>query len=348
MKKVLTLAIAAALVAPVAAMADTTIYGKVRQAVDMVDYDAPGNANDIDEFQINDKTSRLGFKGSEDLGNGLTAVYQFEFGVNISGGGNGYDDSDDSEFSGGSWSHRNAFVGLAGGFGTFVVGRHDTPLKISTGALDYFGDTVVDNNNSYTESLTDRRANGTLAYISPSFGGVTLAAAIVPGENTSATGGAADGIMDAVSLAAMYSNGGIYASAAYEGADGNITDIGADKADLTQYRLGGGYDAGMWKVAGVYESLTVDNPAGGTDLFDVATMNINGGIKVGNGMILAKWFDYEDDSNKTNNHDGFGLGYHHSLSARTQLMANYVDSSYGDNGADTDVSVLSFQINHSF
>jgi len=333
MKKVLTLAIAAALVAPAAAMADATIYGKVRQSLDLMNDERDSTA-EVDEWQINDRTSRLGVKGSEDLGNGLTAVYTIEYGVKISTSAN--------EFSGdGSLSARNAFVGLAGGFGTFVVGRHDTPLKISTGSLDYFPDTAVDNNLNYTEFQQDRRADGTLAYISPSFGGLTLAAAIVPGENSEA-----DGLSDAYSVAAMYSNGGLYLSAAVEAADGNIDAIGVDGADLNQVRVGAGWDAGMWKVAGVYETMTVDNPAGGDDLVDSESMMINGGVKLGGGMLLAKWFDYADDSDDTNDHDGFGIGYAYDLSKRTQVMADYASSSF-DN-LDGDVSVFSLQLNHSF
>ncbi len=356
MKKVLSLAIAAALVAPAAAMADATIYGKVRQSVDIVDIEVDGDTL-VDEIQINDKTSRIGFKGSEDLGNGLTAVWTIEYGVKISGGGNGPDLTDDNEFSpGDTLSARNAFVGLAGGFGTVAIGRHDTPLKMSTGSLDYFGDTVVDNNEFYTEALVDRRADGTIAYISPSFGGLTVAAALVPGEKTSVAPGdtEANGIADAYSIAAMYSNGGLYVSGAIENADGNIDAIGADGADLSQVRVGAGYDFGMFKVAGVYETVGVDNPAGGDDLVDSTSMNLNGSVKLGGGELVAKWFDYEDDSNPEDDHDGFGIGYHYSLSKRTQVMANYVSSSFDDvdsgvaGDQDADISVFSFQLNHNF
>ncbi|MCU7918053.1 MAG: porin [Candidatus Thiodiazotropha sp. (ex Epidulcina cf. delphinae)] len=334
MKKVLSLAIAAALVAPVAAMADATIYGKVRQSLDVVS-DERSSASEVDNIQINNRTSRLGVKGSEDLGNGLTAVYKIEYGVNISTNPGG------NEFSGdGSLGARNAFVGLAGGFGTVVLGRHDTPLKISTGSLDYFGDTAVDNNLNYTESLVDRRADGTLAYISPSLGGVTLAAALVPGENNEA-----DGLADAYSLAAMYSNAGIFASLAYEGADGNIDAIGVDGADLDQFRAGFGYDGGMFKVGVIFENVTVENPAGG-DLQDSDSVMVNGAIKAGPGMVAVKIFDYADDASDANDHDGFGVGYHYGLSKRTQVMANYVGSSFDNR--DGDVSIFSLQVNHNF
>ncbi|MCU7937568.1 MAG: porin [Candidatus Thiodiazotropha sp. (ex Dulcina madagascariensis)] len=334
MKKVLSLAIAAALVAPVAAMADATIYGKVRQSLDVVS-DERSSASEVDNIQINNRTSRLGVKGSEDLGNGLTAVYKIEYGVNISTNPGG------NEFSGdGSLGARNAFVGLAGGFGTVVLGRHDTPLKISTGSLDYFGDTAVDNNLNYTESLVDRRADGTLAYISPNLGGVTLAAALVPGENNEA-----DGLADAYSLAAMYSNAGIFASLAYEGADGNIDAIGVDGADLDQFRAGFGYDGGMFKVGVIFENVTVENPAGG-DLQDSDSIMVNGAIKAGPGMVALKIFDYADDAGDANDHDGFGVGYHYGLSKRTQVMANYVGSSFDNR--DGDVSIFSLQVNHNF
>jgi predicted porin len=342
MKKVLSLAIAAALVSPVAAMADATIYGKVRQALEKVDNELTG----ADDIEINDYTSRLGVKGSEDLGNGLTAVYKIEYGVKISTNPGG------NEFAGdGGLSARNAFVGLAGGFGTFVIGRHDTPLKLTTQSLDYFADTAVDNNANYTEYLQDRRADGTIAYISPSLAGLTAAVALVPGENSEA-----DGIADAYSVAAMYSNGGIYAALGYEAADGNIDAIGVDGADLTQIRFGAGYDGGMFKVGFVVETVTADNPGNGDDLIDSTSMNINGGVQAGPGMVVAKYFDYKNDgsldydlspiADKANDHDGFGIGYHYNLSKRTQLMANYVQSSFDEQNAD--VKTFSLQLNHDF
>ncbi|MEN8177140.1 MAG: porin [Pseudomonadota bacterium] len=341
MKKIISLAIAAALVAPVAAMADATVYGKIRQSVDLVDDERTGD----DEWQINDRTSRIGFKGSEDLGNGLKAVYKLEYGVKIS-----TSTGASNEFSGdGTLGARNAFVGLAGGFGTFLVGRHDTPLKMSTGSLDYFADTVGDNNSSLTEDLLDLRADGTVAYVSPSMAGLTLAVALVPGEDTDGVVGEDDAssLADAYSLAAMYSNGGIYASIAFEAADVGtsvnppLASSGAD--DHEQVRLGLGYDGGAWKIGGVY--ATVENAVD-----DATSYNINAGFKVGSGMIKAKYFDVEQDG--TGNlfggytHNGFVVGYDHNLSKRTQVSANLLTSERDSDGAET--NILSFQMNHNF
>jgi predicted porin len=101
MKKVLPLAIAAALVAPAAAMADATVYGKIRVATDVVNEELTisgvGTASD-DRLGMSDQSSRIGIKGSEDLGNGLKAIYQMEFGASVG-----------EEFD--SLSGRNAYVG---------------------------------------------------------------------------------------------------------------------------------------------------------------------------------------------------------------------------------------------
>ena len=125
-------------------------------------------------------SNRVGVKGSEDLGNGLKAIYQLEFGINfgdnnIPGGANG------------GVSIRNSFVGLAGGFGTVLLGRHDTPLKISTGKLDLFSDTMADYNG--TVGFDDIRADNAVAYISPSFSGFSFMGAVVSsGGGTAGSG----------------------------------------------------------------------------------------------------------------------------------------------------------------
>jgi predicted porin len=344
MKKVLSLAIAAALVAPAAAMADATIYGKVRQSIDIVDNELTGD----DEIQINDKTSRLGVKGSEDLGNGLTGVYKIEYGVKISTNVGG------DEFKGdGGLSARNAFVGLAGGFGTVVLGRHDTPLKISTGSLDYFGDTVIDNNTDYTENLNDLRADGTLAYISPSMAGLTAAIALVPGENTDIAGAdapeneEADGLTDAYSVALMYSNFGVFASVAYEVATPETTKhpvVGGDADDHENLRVGVGYSHDMFKVGFIYD--TIENPVD-----DSTSFMINGSVKAGPGNVKAKYFKVDSDDStgslfRTDSHDGFGFGYDYNLSKRTQVAAYYVASEFDNDGPE--VSIFSLQVNHNF
>jgi len=332
-KKLLTIAVAVAMAAPMAAMAEATMYGKVRQAVDYVNFDDSSVANaDSDEWRVTDYASRIGVKGSEDLGNGLKAVYKMEWGVQISNGndGNGgeFQTSSDQSFT-----NRNAYVGLAGDWGTFLMGRHDTPLMISTGSLDYFSDQAGDYNVAANGGFQDRRADGTAAYISPNLAGFTLAAAIVPGENDNASG-----MTDAYSVAAMYSNSGFFASAAYEAGDSDIDTLGG-AADLDQMRFGLGYDGGEWKVGLAYENMELDMTAPGVGDVDQDRWMLNGAYNFGNNTVKAKYFDADESV------DGYALGFDHNFSKRTQFQATWVDSSW-ENGSDT--QVFSLGLNHEF
>jgi len=333
-KKLLTLAVAVAMAAPVAAMAEATMYGKVRQAVDYVSDD-----NTNDEWRVTDYASRIGVKGSEDLGGGLKAVYKMEWGVQISNGndgnGNEFQTATDQALT-----NRNAYVGLAGDWGTFLAGRHDTPLKISTATLDYFSDQAGDYNLTANGGFQDRRADGTAAYISPNMAGFTLAAAIIPGENANA-----DGMTDAYSLAAMYSNSGFFASGAYEAGNNDIDALGAggpNSADLEQYRFGLGYDGGEWKVGFVYENMQLDFAAPGVKNWEQDRYMLNGAYNFGNNTIKAKYFDAD------NTVDGWAIGFDHNFSKRTQFQATYVASAWDDKVGGGDTDVFSLQLNHEF
>lgn len=360
MKKVLSLAVAAALAAPAIAMADSTIYGKVRVSEDKGGWewgDDLKGLGDGDWWGTNDHASRLGIKGSEDLGNGLSAIYQMEFGVKVG-----------ESFS--SMSGRNAFVGLAGDFGTFLIGRHDTPMKISTGKLDLFGDTVGDYNNYGL--ISDLRIDGAIAYVSPSFSGLTFAVA-----NVSSPLGSED-FSDALSGAVMYSNGPIYLSGAFEthqtsvdpnlgvSISGFLGESGADK----QFRFGAGLmDWNGFTATLVYEKRDgvgmTDNI---NDGWDSDAYVLNGGFKLTpNDQIKAMYGNLSgDDANSGANGkvdiDQWSLGYQHNLSARTDVQVVYTaastefkDTVVNAGGTDYAVSkgaydedILSFQLNHKF
>ena len=258
-KKIITLAVAAAMTAPAAALAEATLYGKLHVSLDYAEVtnvgplDANGRTT-LNQFVLQrdpagnlvrnpvtgtpvvvrnpnipvqdfkgwgmggtnyipgvNRASRVGVKGSEDLGGGLKAIYQVEFGVNLS-------DTNTNAVSGAdAITYRNTFVGLAGNFGTFLLGRHDTPMKISTGKLDLFADTMADYNG--TVGFRDLRVDHTVAYISPSWSGFQFAGAIIPPGGATAGSGLnvnSDRIAEGYSLAAIYSNGPFYGSVAYE------------------------------------------------------------------------------------------------------------------------------------
>ncbi|MDR2905710.1 MAG: porin [Helicobacteraceae bacterium] len=141
-------------------------------------------------ISVKSYSSRFGLTGAHGLAGGLTAVYQVEAGFNPVNSGNdvpgvaedsakvtpltSYGQGDNAGLS-----NRNSYVGLAGGFGTVLIGNHDTPYKLAargSGGISS-ADTI-----SELRLLTDRRLEGAIAYVAPAaaIGGTTLALAIVP------------------------------------------------------------------------------------------------------------------------------------------------------------------------
>jgi predicted porin len=142
-------------------------------------------------IDVRSYASRFGLKGAHALDGGLTAVYQVEVGFNpvngtVAAGSRTGADSALGYSAGandGTISNRNSFVGVAGGFGTFLIGNHDTPYKLAargSGAISN-ADTVAN-----LQLQTDRRLKGAIAYVAPAdaVGGATIAAAIVPAHTT--------------------------------------------------------------------------------------------------------------------------------------------------------------------
>jgi predicted porin len=236
------------------------------------------------------RANRIGVKGSEDLGGGLKAIYQVEFGINLS------DTNDNVVSNSDAITMRNSFAGLAGGFGTFLVGRHDTPHKISTGKLDLFADTMADYNG--TVGFQDIRADNAVAYISPNWAGFQFAGAVIaPGGATAGFGESTetDSLAEAWSIAAIYSNGPFYASAAYEllGADHFMTQATVDDGkcdplalscnyvddDFTKYRFGLGLlDWNGFTLTAIYENQ--DNIPAGQTRTGLATIDPDGNVTI--------------------------------------------------------------------
>jgi predicted porin len=335
MKKVLSLAIAAALVAPAAVMADATLFGKAHFIIENVD------DGDQDEWGVDSIHSRVGVKGSEDLGGGLKAVYHFEFKVN--------------QDSGDGLGDRNQFIGLAGGFGTALLGRHDTPLKMSQGKFDEFGD--LPNGDLANVIPGDDRVDNVIAYVSPAMGGLTLVGALVSGERSDIE---LDGPADHISLAGLYSNGPIFASLAYNSYDlGSMLD-----ADPSILRATFIWNGGMWQVGAMYNSVDLD--IDGVD--DPDQFGLSGHVKVGSGKVKAQYLYGESPrttatglgltgftpnvslsqgvSDPENEVNQFSIGYEHSLSKRTIAHVGY--TAYEEDESDVETDAFFAGLIHSF
>ena len=351
MKKVLSLAIAAALVAPAAVMADATLYGKAHMVIQNNDVDS-GSSSDGDVWSVDSIDSRVGIKGSEDLGDGLKAVYQFEFKIN-------HDNGD-------GLGDRNQFLGLAGGFGTVLLGRHDTPLKMAQGKFDQFGDVTGDIKGVIPG---EDRVDNVIAYVSPDMGGLTFVGAAVSGELGDEDAAAVlgtetelDSLFDHISVAGLYNNGLIFASLAY-----NTYDLGA--LDLEPSLLRGTFiwKGGMWQAGVMYSSFDFDDAAEDSD-----AIGVSGNIKVGvNGKIKAQYLTADSpvtkvngvledinpalsfspnvttpDGSEDNDVTQWSIGYEHALSKRTTLHAGY--TMYEEEDSDYEETALFGGMIHKF
>lgn len=125
-KKLMTLAVAGAFAAPAAALAQVQIYGRANLGFDR--YEATGaTAGSAADYKarnrVFDSGSRLGFRGTEDLGGGLRALFVIETGVNIdTGTGNGQNGTANASANG-ALASRDSYVGLEGGWGRVSFGR---------------------------------------------------------------------------------------------------------------------------------------------------------------------------------------------------------------------------------
>ncbi len=286
MKKSLIAMAMAAVVAAPAANANVVIYGKVHVSIDYIQSEYTDA-----RWEVNSTASRIGFKGTEDLGNGLSLIWKAE---------TGYDFADGNAWSG----DRNAYIGLAGDWGTFLVGNHDTALKISTGKLDLFGDTLADYNA--TIGFDDERWENVLMYISPSMNGVTFAAT---GSAEEGSGGNT-GLMDSYSLAVMYSGNGLYLSAAYE------HEMDSSDEWEKNWRVGAGYDMNNVHVGFVYENTDQESD----NDYDGDLWQISGSYTFGNNVVKAMYG--EEDLNDYDS-SGWAVGFDHNLSKRSKVYVLY-------------------------
>ncbi len=339
MKKILAVAIASAFAAPAfAATANVDIYGRINTAVSFMMDEADGQSS----MQVTNFGSRLGFKGSEDLGGGLKGIWQIESSINTEEGNGGL-------------SARNSFLGLSGGWGTVLAGKHDTPLKLVGRKVDLFGDTFADSRNVLGGG-SDTRASNVVAYATPNLSGFSAMAAYTTdlvGSNSNPD--LED--LDAWNVNAEYANGPIYVGFAY--GDGDAHDfIGFEE----QWRLAGSFSFGDFKVVGQYDNTGVD----GYD--DYTAWMLGGSWKMGAMTFKADYMqgDFEDYDV-----DQWAIGVDYAMSKRTTVYALYTqqsgDFSVGSLGAfpsvalgggagatdvvfgeDEDIGAISVGIAHNF
>lgn len=258
MKKTL---IALALVSlPVAASAEVILYGKIRGGVEYTrEGDSATLKSEKNAWGVVDYGSYIGFKGSEDLGGNLKAIWQVEAKASLAGGNIA--------------NNRDTFIGLEGGFGTVKVGRVSTPLRDAVTAQDnweYSSDIL--GLGRYTR-FGQRRTS--LNYQSPDFAGFDFGVQMAPGKNVH-DGRDNDG-KPVFGLGLGYKNSGFFVRYAVEYAR-KTTASASSLKDSHVHNLSAGYDANNLYVAGgIQYGKNVNSRFGDTsdNAYDIARTTEN-------------------------------------------------------------------------
>ncbi len=350
-KKLLALAVAGAFVAPAAMAQGNTvqIYGTLSMSVDSVDGGTGGvpsvsTDNAERRTRVSSNTSYIGFKGTEDLGNGLDAHFQIEQQVGLDGG------AGSGGLNGGWGSGRNNFLGIGSkSWGSLDFGLIDSPLKTSTGKLDLFGGghTIADYRSTFVMGTTidSVRAANSVYYTSPNFNGFTLrvqtAAQQENGSSRNPSFWSASG---------TYENGPIFAVLATEhtkavGGGGNVYSVGGQtltatgdwEAKIKSWRAGVGYNFGPGKVGIAYSNVKTDATAltgtlGGSLADSVTSTNYkrtawhaSGEYNVTKATAIGLQYTKAGNINDIANSgvSQWSLGVKQTMSKRTTLYALY-------------------------
>ena len=302
MKKSLIALAALAAVGAASAQSSVTLYGIADISAGVVEHKNDTRHTGFNKANL--QQSRVGIKGSEDLGNGLKAVFNYEHGFNSANGA----------FAGGE--ARRAVVGLQGGFGSVLLGRDKLPLYRLT--EDTSADSISD--FSTTNLVGEKRTNG--VHYAGNFGGVGVSAAVgYDREDNLATG--ADTQDTAYGLGLSYATGPFMVGIAGEqiksesGSPLVVVNVGDKK---TNYGIGGTYDFTAAKVFANYLVSDVDGAAG-------KDKEANIGVKVPFGAAsLVAEVGYNDGEG----YDGYdyNVGANYAFSKRTDA---YVRAARIDN-----------------
>ena len=334
-KSILAIAVAATMAAP-AAMAEPTVYGNIHLTI--LDLDS------VPDPVMTSNTSALGVKGSEDLGDGLKAIYKVEFQLDAASG----------SATGDALTNRDTFAGLKGGFGTVKFGLMSSNYKQKGGAVDALYRTPAEGRGLiHTQSnlhngraINRGRSTNTVQYASPKMGGIQLVA------NTTVSGSADEtmGIgvrytgksfmayADFIDAQPIASNVGGDASLAAEIAAGTVLlsdinpNIGVSDTE-SAFKVGGKYSTKTFFIGAQYEAAE--------DLTGFDYMHVNGGYSIDkNNTVTATYGTASHVNFSDADTEGLAVAYIHSLSKMTMLYVAYVDRSSDSADLEDDAFAL--------
>lgn len=322
---------------PAAAQSSINMFGVLDSSLQYLRGDSHGTQTRLHSGAY--KSSRIGFRGVEDLGGGWGAGFWIEAGFNSDTGAGSSTNTQNqpgaSAGSGGLTFNRRSTISLLGPFGELRAGRDYSPAFLTHAAYDVFGINGVASGGRLTLGLasellrprlvTEARVSNSLSYLLPAeLGGLYGKLMIAFGENASTALHKNDG--DFAGLRVGYKQGAFDASAAY---DRTRYQRFGDYEDLN---MGASYDFGSFRLMGMvareqvgrYFNVETGFDAGGKIRHD--SLNIGASIPVGSSQIRGSLVSARAKSPRHSNLARgrmASIGYVHHLSKRSVLYGTY-------------------------
>jgi predicted porin len=314
-KSLLALAVLGAFAGVASAQSSVTVYGIVDEAVGHID-NGGKSVNAL--VSGTNASSRIGFKGVEDLGNGLKTSFVLEQGFNA--------DDGTSATSTQSFS-RLAYVGLGGGFGEVRLGKQNTQIKTALSQIDPFETSGLVNAISFFGATSGlpatvpgnpipERVQNQLTYTSNVYGGFSGSIGYTFGEQA---GDSSAGRSYGAQLG--YVNGPLNVQFGYNDQDQSTASPANVEQSTTKIAfLGATYDFGVVKLHAAYGEKKYDLVTG-SDIKVKAGL-IGATVPFGASKVRAEYIRNDDNRDGRDN-NVIALSYSYSLSKRTTLYTTY-------------------------
>lgn len=354
-KSLLALAVAGAFSGAAFAQSSVTLFGIVDTNIGSISgSDNGGRVTRVNNSGYN--SSRLGFRGVEDLGGGLQAGFWLEGGIATDNGISGSNSNTNNQ-AGGAMPANSAFhfarrstVSLLGGFGEIRLGRDYTPGFWNLTIFDPFGTNGV--GTSATSSNTGLNGNfstavrtsNSVGYFLPrNIGGLYGQVMWATGENNSNAANKKDG--NVVGGRIGWAGGPVDVAVSYDQVDylaAVAAGVSNGNGEITRLSVGASFAFGPIKPMVIYQLQEVDNLTNAGASTGQERTDIEVGViwTIGAGDIRAKYARNDVKGNtlagtSLNDNDGnmWALGYVHNLSRRTALYGTYARYTNKGSGA---------------
>ncbi|WP_338759711.1 porin [Massilia sp. METH4] len=291
--RVFLFAIAGTLGQLASAQTGVTVYGVVDAGIVR---ESGGPQGSVTSLQSGvQSASRLGFKGIEDLGSGLSANFKLETGINVDNG---------SSTQTGRLFGRHASIGLAGGFGSVDIGRF---FNVVTNAMiaDPFG---AGHEGAYSNIINFAlRTQNAVYYTSPTVGGFTGEASYGFGEVPGHSSANRD-----IGAAIGYAAGPLTVKIARE-----ETENGTGKNKLRISNINTVYDFRFVRVGLAYNVNKDDL------IVDSRDWLVGASVPWGLHTLIASYIRHKDRTSAAQHASQIAIGYTYTLSRRTSLYMSH-------------------------